>query len=162
MSTEELKAKRICADCVGEEFLKGLVSKGDSGLCDYCENTGPSHTLEDMANCVAQCFEQHFRRTHDDPYGGNNGDPVIDAIANAAMIEEEPAADIQQILAEEHARYGSEYIGEPAPFEDESSYAEKAANDWYWPQSGWSEACSTLALLRSWKERSSSNTCWIG
>lgn len=135
---EELKAKRICADCVTEEFLKGLVATGSEGDCDYCDGNGPSYSLEEMADCVERCFDQHFTRTYDDRFERNDGEPIVWAIVNAAGIDEEPATDIQQILADAHAIYGSDYISEPAPFEDDSTYAEKAANDWHW-QREWRE-----------------------
>ena len=120
--TDQLKEKRICADCVGEAFLKGLVAEGGSGECEYCGETGPSYSLEQMADCVEMCFEQHFTRTYDDRFENNTGDPVVWAIANATEIEEQPATDIQQILADAHAQYGSDYTGEPTPFDDESTY----------------------------------------
>lgn len=135
---DELKQKRICSDCVGEPFLKGLVAEGSPGECGYCGLAGPSYSLEELADCIERCFDQHFTRTYDDRFENNRGDPAVWVIGNVAEIEEQPAIDIQKILARAHAQYGSDYIGDPTPFDNESTYAEKGVNDWFW-QHAWRE-----------------------
>lgn len=64
----ELKAKKLCHKCVGEKYLGDEVQcKGQRGRCSYCGRSARSYTIEDIAERVETAFEQHFRRTSDQP-----------------------------------------------------------------------------------------------
>lgn len=65
---DELKAKKLCCQCVGEEYLKAEVqSIGKHGKCSYCGQNARSYTIGKMAERVETAFEQHFIRTSDQP-----------------------------------------------------------------------------------------------
>ena len=64
----ELKAKRLCRRCIGEDYLRAEVRrKGQRGVCSYCDRKGRSYTIEDISDRVEIAFQQHFRRTSDQP-----------------------------------------------------------------------------------------------
>jgi hypothetical protein len=65
---DEISAKRICADCVGESYLKAEVeTHGKRRKCSYCGTTGRTFSVEEMADRVERAFEQHYIRTPDQP-----------------------------------------------------------------------------------------------
>ncbi len=60
----QLKEKRICSECVCEPYLQSQIEEfGAEAECDYCLRTGPTFTIEDMANRVEVAFQQHYERT---------------------------------------------------------------------------------------------------
>jgi len=65
-----------------------------------------------------------------------DGEPVVDAIINAADMPEDAARDIQQILADKYFDFDAAAIGEEREFDGDSYYAEKAPSDEAW-QEGW-------------------------
>src|SRR5258708_7975342 len=99
---DELKAKRLCHQCIGEEYLGAEVRrKGQRGKCSYCDRSARSYTIEDIAERVETAFEQHYTRTSDQPtswqqsmlsdresdyYWLRDGEPVVSAIINAPEI----------------------------------------------------------------------------
>ena len=65
---DELKAKRLCYHCVGEQYLCDEVwRKGSRKQCSYCCRKARSYALEDFADRVETAFEQHYRLTSDQP-----------------------------------------------------------------------------------------------
>jgi hypothetical protein len=104
-----------------------------------------------MADRIEAAFAQHYERTSDQPTSWQytmladkesdydwerNGEPVVDAITNAAEIPEEAAADIQEILGEKDFDFDAAAMGEEAEFADDSHYEEKAQSDHHW-QEAW-------------------------
>ncbi|MDX9710355.1 MAG: RES domain-containing protein [Trichloromonas sp.] len=150
---DELKAKRLCHHCVGEEYLGDEVRrKGRRGQCSYCGRSARSYKLEDFADRVETAFEQHFLRTSDQPTSWElsflsdresnyewerHGEPVVWAIANAAEIPEQAAQDIQIILDDRCGDFDSEKMGDETEFCSESYYEEKGPSDSAW-QEEWS------------------------
>jgi len=147
---EELKAKRLCYHCVGEVYLRAEMQRqGRRGQCSYCNRRAKSYTIGDLAERIEEVFEQHFRRTSDQPSSWQqtllsdrestyewerDGEPVIQAIANAADMPEEAAEDIQTILDDEHGDFDSAAVGEETEFSSESYYEEKGASDHAWQE----------------------------
>lgn len=100
---DELKTKRLCYQCVGEQYLMTeMRRKGKRGKCSYCGRSIRSYTIEEIAESVETAFEQHFRRTSDEPNywqqsmhsdpestydWDRDGEPVVWAIENAAEIQ---------------------------------------------------------------------------
>jgi hypothetical protein len=153
-NVDSQEEKRLCHRCVGEEYLRDEIKrKGTVGKCSYCDRRGRSYTVAEMADRIDTVFEQHYRRTPDQPdsfqqammsdressYVWNrDGEPVVDAIMNSADMPEQAAEDIQSILDE---RYGDRHayeVGEETDFASDSYYEEKAASDFAW-QEEWRE-----------------------
>lgn len=147
---DDLEAKRLCHRCIGEEYLRTEVRhKGQYRQCSYCDRSGRSYTIEDIAERVETAFEQHFRQTSDQPNSWQqsllsdrecnyererDGDPVIWAIANAAEIPEQAAQDIQSILDDKYSDFDTAAIGEETEFCSGSYYEEKGSNDEVWQE----------------------------
>jgi hypothetical protein len=144
---DQLKEKRICSECVSEPYLQSQIEElGAEAECDYCNQTGRTFTIEDMANRVEVAFQQHYERTETQPDGfeyamqregirewEREGEETIDVIAEAAQIDVYPATDIQEILAD---RYAERDPGAPREeeyeFERDAHYAPKKHNDAEW------------------------------
>ena len=131
---DELKQKRICSECVGEDYLKGEINKdGQDACCNYCEQENRTFTLDEMADRIETAFEQHYERTTDQPSGlewimqkdkestykwRRKGDPTADAIGQAAVLDEGgPARDIQEVLEDRYADFESKQLGEETEFD---------------------------------------------
>jgi hypothetical protein len=130
--------KRICANCVGEPYLKASIkTQGEIASCSYCGNEGPTDTINGMADRVQAAFEDHFRLTPNEPSSleytamkdpesnydwYRKGEPVVDVIAAAAEIDQEPAEDIRSVLHERTDDWDADQIGEEAPFDSEAHY----------------------------------------
>ncbi|MEX0960255.1 MAG: RES family NAD+ phosphorylase [Burkholderiales bacterium] len=147
---DELRAKRLCHQCIGEKYLKDEVrGKGRRGPCSYCGQGARSYTIEDIAERVETAFQQHFRRTPDQPDSWEesllsdresdyewerHGEPVVTAIAEAADIPEEAAQDIQAILDDKCGDFEAVAMGEETEFSSESYYEEKGPSDYVWQE----------------------------
>lgn len=154
---------RICHNCIREAFLSAKVAReGVVAVCSYCDDDQePTITITDLADEVEGAFERHYERTSPDPDDFQSamlrdkeldyewwreGEEVIWAIANAACIDEEVAAAVQEILEERHGVADSDYIGEEQEFGGASYYEEKGADDYQF-RTEWD------AVERSIKER---------
>jgi len=59
-----LAERRICSDCVGEEFLRArIVNLGDQAKCFYCGKVGKTFSVDDMADEIQAAFDEHFYQT---------------------------------------------------------------------------------------------------
>jgi hypothetical protein len=150
---DELKAKNLCYHCVGEAYLRAEMRReGRRRRCSYCNLTAKSYTIGAMAERIEEVFEQHYIRTSDQPNSWQqtllsdresdydwerDGEPVVQAIANAADMREDAAQDIQTILDDEHGDFDSAAMGEETEFCSESYYKEKGTSDRAW-QEEWS------------------------
>lgn len=146
--SDELKSKRICSACVREAFLSDEIEQtGEEAECSYCTETAPCWTIEALADRIEIAFGDHYARTSNQPDSWQermmadkessyewyrDGDLVIDAIETAAEIPPAAAANVQEILSERHAEFGSDYIGEEAEFSSDSCYAEISSSDQAW------------------------------
>jgi RES domain len=156
---DEIAAKRLCADCVGENYLKAeMESRGKRRKCSYCGATGRTFNIEEMAGHVERAFEQHFLRTPDQPnawqdmllrdkeshyHWDREGVPVIYAIMDAVYISEGAATDIQRLLEERHCSGSYSDDGYETEFSSESYYEEKAADSTSW-QHEWNQFESSI------------------
>lgn len=65
---DETASKRICRTCISETYLSAEVSAlGEEGECDYCGDTAPSISIDDLAERGEQAFADHYTRTATDP-----------------------------------------------------------------------------------------------
>ena len=144
---DELEAKLICWECVGEAYLKDeIASKGAAGKCAYCGRKRKSYTLLELSARIETAFSEHYERTAADPDSmqwammkddesdyswEREGEPTVYAIMNAADIPEACASDLQEILAEKHSTYDPSDIDE-SEFSSDAHYEEKRAADPFW------------------------------
>lgn len=144
----ELNAKRICHECIGEEYLSNEVATtGITAKCDYCDQTNVTWTLEQLAERIETAFDHHFTVTDDQPDSWQErmqadrestyewfreGQPTVEAFQDAANIELEVAEDVQAILDDQYADpfdIDGEY-----EFSAECHYEEKWATDEAWQE----------------------------
>ena len=140
--------KRICHACIGEKYLAAEVkAKGAIGLCAYCGETDPSLTINELADEVETGFAAHYTRTAEGPdsmqermqadqessyYWTREGSPAIEAIQEAAGIDEEPAGNVLEILQDRHGTVGKDALLEESEFDGDAHYAEKGPDDQAW------------------------------
>jgi hypothetical protein len=101
-------------------------------------------SIDAMADWVEAAFGDHYRRTSTQPDDyeymmlrdkessfdwSRHGDPVVDAIAEAAGIDESIASDVQAVLEERHSDLEKAQMGEECPFDSDSHYEGKGPND---------------------------------
>lgn len=145
---DELKGRKICFNCVEEEFLKGQISnKGKHKTCFYCGGSAKCFSIKELSEIIEVTFEQHYCRTLDQPTSfqytmlsdkelgydwERDGEPVVYAIMNAADIPEEAASDIQRILEVKFDDFDSAAMGEETEFSSDSFYEESGTNDARW------------------------------
>jgi len=140
--------KRICCACIGDRYLAAEVkAKGAIGLCAYCGKTDSSLTLDELADQIETAFAVHYTRTAEGPdsveermmadressyFWTRDGSPVIEAIQEAAEIDEKPAGDVLEILQDRHCAVGKDAFLEESEFDGDSHYAEKGPNNRAW------------------------------
>lgn len=144
----------VCFQCIGEEYLKSEIkNKGVRQKCDYCGKVAKSYTIEQLSLEIESAFERHYIRTPQDPDSiqermmndeesnylwARSGDPVIEAIMDAADIELEVATDVQEFLGNKNFSKSSWDIQEETEFSSESYYEEKKATSEHW-QNEWND-----------------------
>jgi len=135
---ETLKERKLCFNCVGDDFLSEEIRKqGKRGKCDYCGKVARHYDIETLAEHIETAFERHYTRTSTEPDAirwmmmkdkesdydwEREGEPVVWAIANAALISEEAAKDIQRIIEDKFGSY-DEFVYE-TKFHADSYYEE--------------------------------------
>lgn len=145
---DELANKRICHACIDEAYLAAAVqANGNAGLCAYCAETAASLTIEELADRIETAFADHYTRTANEPDSfeermqadpessymwDREGSPANEAIQEAAGIDEEPAADVLEILRNRHDDLDSAAMGEESEFDGDAHYAEKGPDDQAW------------------------------
>lgn len=154
-----LRAKALCYACVRDDYLSNAIQRaGQHRVCSYCRNRRPSTSVPGLAGYVAAAFERHYWRTPDQPDSlqarasddpemayawEREGEPVVDAIKDAAGIPEEAARDIQAVLAEEHGSVDPGMVGVETEFDADSHYLEWGRSGDAWNRK-WTEF--TLSL----------------
>lgn len=142
-NVDEIKLRRICAECVGEPYLAGEIARsGEKEICYYCKVCGPTEAIDDLASRIEAAFEQHFQITSDQPDGlewsmmkaggydwERKGEPVADVIAEAAGLELEAAEDIRLVLEDRHDDFERAAMGEEGPYDECTHYEEAKVND---------------------------------
>jgi hypothetical protein len=152
--SDEIKKRRICFECVGEVYLSNEIrDHGKLRICSYCGTKQKTYTINEMSERVESAFEQHYVRTSDQPSSfeysmmadkeskydwDREGEPVADAIMNAAEIPEGAASDIQEILADKYFDFDEAKLGEESEFSSDSYYTESSTTDEKW-QEEWRE-----------------------
>jgi len=149
----------VCAGCVGEPYLASLIIRsGSEQTCNYCGDEEKAFTIEELAGEIDGAFERHYFRTSDQPDAfesamlrdkelaydwDRHGEPVQEAIADAALINEDIAADVLEILSDQYADFEMHQIGEECEFDPDSNYEWKRPSDYEF-QYGWNEVEASL------------------
>src|SRR5229473_5643326 len=134
--------KRICSDCIGNDYLKAGVQKnGEEGLCAYCNKRGKTTSIGELADDVGGAFKRHYYRTPTGPSDfeymmsketdyewERTGERAGYAIAGAAGLEEDAAEDVRQVLEDRNGDYDEMAAGEEGEFDEESHYEEGDAD----------------------------------
>lgn len=140
--------KLICFECVGEAYLAAEIEKkGKVGACSYCGRTQPCISIEELADRLEVAFEDHYIRTADQPNSWQQsllsdresdyewereGDPVLDAIQEAAAIPRDAAVDVLEVLDYRHGDFDSAAMGEETEFSSDSQYERRGPNAQAW------------------------------
>lgn len=170
---EEIAERRICAGCVGEAHLSAEIGRSDkSAVCAYCAAHGPTISVEELSAYVEDAFERHFDRTSPEPESweyaaladsesnyvfSRKGEPVVGAIADAAVVDEDIAADVQALLADRYSDFDAAVAGEETEFADDSYYAERPTNDREW-RDAWAHFERTLKTEARFFSRTAAGT----
>ena len=147
---DTLTVKKLCYHCVGEDYLNAEVQcVGKRSRCSYCGRLAKSYTIGDLAERIEQVFEAHYRRTLNHPdlwqqtllsdreldyEWDRDGEPIIQAIANAANMPEVAAKDIQTILEHQYSDFECLVMGEETEFSSGSYYEQKGTSDRTWQE----------------------------
>lgn len=134
-------ANRVCRACIGEPYLSELVTRtGKVAGCFYCSAETESITLKQLADQIERAFDEHYYRTPTNPdafeaamqadsgadyHWERQGEEVLRAIADAAVISDAVATDVLSVLEARHADRESAEMGDERPFAADSYYAEK-------------------------------------
>jgi hypothetical protein len=137
MDVLETKDRRVCFECVEDEFLRAEIKKdGRDGTCFYCGRDVKTFSIDQMADLVGTALSQLYYRTDTNPPDHaadrhRKGQPVADVINDAGMgyVATE---DILHVLAEQHdAMDQGEASLEEDPFAEKACYAKKESlNAW--------------------------------
>ncbi len=131
---------RLCCSCVSDQYLKEKIrSEGEENDCSFCEEHGPTFSLEEIAELVEQAFNEHFERTSTEPSDWDyfrikemdyewdrEGEQVHFVISEIAGIDEDVAEILVRILEERHADWDMAVAGEETEFGRESHYVPRA------------------------------------
>ncbi|WP_431110174.1 RES family NAD+ phosphorylase [Variovorax paradoxus] len=142
--------KHICFECAREAYLSQAIElDGKVKKCSYCGATLACIPLEELADRIETAFDDHYFRTSDQPdawqqsllsdresdyYWERDGQPVLDAIEEAACIPRAAAEDVLGILDSRHGDFDSAAMGEETEFASSSYYEEKGASAQGWDE----------------------------
>ena len=146
---DEYGERRVCDNCVSDPYLaKQIESSGKEEPCLYCQDDEqPTWPLSEVAHWVETAFEQHYRRTSDEPDAlqsmmqcdkestyefEREGDQTIWAIQYALNCSEALAADLQQYLEEKHSDWDAAMGGYECEFDSEAQYEAVLPSDGDW------------------------------
>jgi len=168
---DAVNERRICANCVGEPYLKDLIARtGVARSCAFCGKKVKSFSLEQIAEQIETAFESHYIQTSENPSGDDdisgsgtfgyqrNGDHIVDAIEDAAKIDTKPARLIQKILEERNYDRSRAEMGEESPFDADSYYELAGVSDDYQIEADWDQFERTLKYEARFFSRSTAET----
>jgi RES domain-containing protein len=161
---EALVSKRICCECVREEFLSQLIENdGNTAACDYCGQDGAkTWAIGDLADKVETAFNDHMVRTATGPdeteralYADRelnltwyrDGQETAYAIEDIASIPSKAAQDVQDVLADRYDDFDSAMMGEETHFSADACYVESKidAAEWHWEWTSFEASLKTEA-----------------
>lgn len=106
--------KRICAVCVVEAHLAGVISRGDvaHGLCDYCGVIARTISINDLAEYCDEVIETFYEPTAQTDavvhFGRDpEGEQLVVVLEEMLGAIEAVATDVAQVLEEQWFDWGS-------------------------------------------------------
>jgi len=138
---EGLEEKRICVECVREEYLQAeIAEQGEDAECSYCDHDAKTITIDQLADRIATALEQHYEQTSLEPEGVDwelakeglwvrPGENVVYVIAGMAEIDDDPAEDVRALLEERETTH-DDPTSEEGPYDLEAQYDEKPVHDY--------------------------------
>jgi hypothetical protein len=91
MPALDTKDRRVCSECVDDEFLRAEIREGGhDGTCFYCGQDRRTFSIDQMADLVGTALSEFFDRTEanppDDERGWHReGRPVADVLNDAGI-----------------------------------------------------------------------------
>lgn len=149
--SEALAAKRICCNCVNEDFLSDAITRGGKvEVCDYCGcDDAQTWSIGELADSVETAFEDHLFRTPTEPAPEDyvlyadpefertwyrEGQETAEAIEEAAQIPADAAVDVQALLEDRHDDIEAGRMGEETEFASDAHYDWKGTDAAEWHQ----------------------------
>ena len=148
MNDDDDDQKHICFECAQETYLAQVIEKdGKSEECSYCGQTQVCIPIGELADRIESAFYDHYVRTSDQPDSWQqsllsdresnydwerDGQPVLDAIEEAAVVPREAAEDVLAILDDRHGDFDSAAMGEETEFSSDSYYEEESTTAQVW------------------------------
>lgn len=148
MNDHDDDQKHICFECAAETYLSAEIEKdSEQKECSYCGQTQACIPIEELADFIESAFDDHYVRTPNQPNSWQQsllsdresdydwereGQPVLDAIEEAAEIPHEAAEDVLEILGRRHGDFDSAAMGEETEFSLEAYYEQKSASAQGW------------------------------
>ena len=108
----KLEDRLVCAECVGDDYLKAVIDLGTQGQCSYGHKVAGTMSLVDLAEYVRQAFKNRYVKVSDDPkprtssesYGESSVILNLEGISVEQIIRREVgtdrklAADLQRVM----------------------------------------------------------------
>jgi len=137
-----VEKRRVCAKCIGEEYLVDLITKANSKeVCSYCDKTAPTIPMPELGEHVERAIRQFYELTASEPDGyeyylqresgewDRSGEPITDVIAEILEADDEIAKDVREVISDRTGDLESAFLGEEQPFDEDAHYAEAQATD---------------------------------
>ena len=122
---EDTDDKRLCVQCIGDEFLTAEILKtGQTAVCGYCGKTDKTETISELADRFHDVFEEHYERAGEVGWENERGDPVDYLVADIGRLPETAASDIQEVMADRHEDRELSEMGDKSPYDAELTYVE--------------------------------------
>lgn len=141
-NSDDVGERNICEHCVTEDYLKTTIQRdGADNECFYCGGHAKTITIEELAGQIATALDRHYYRTSDEPEGldyllakegqwERAGEPIAYVISEMAGIDEQPANDVREVLAESDDYDVDEAAaGIEGRYDEEAQYEEGAVRD---------------------------------
>ena len=144
MNVDDDGPKHICFKCASETYLSAEIEQdGKQKECSYCGQTQACIPIEELADRIESAFDDHYIRTSDQPDSWQQsllsdresdyewereGQSVLEAIEEAAVIPQEAAADVLEILDDRHDDFDAAAMGEETEFSSDTYYEMKGAS----------------------------------
>ncbi len=135
----EEEEKWVCHGCIGDEYLKEELAKGEEiRECSYCGQTQPGISLEDLAERIDEIVDRYFRRTESEAEWGWRETAtysVEEMLGEIAELEEEIGEDVRSYLEAKHTGRRDYKDGIQNPFDEEACYERMPPNHWPYTES---------------------------
>lgn len=154
VDTDEPHDRRICFNCVDEEYLSSEVFRGgEVATCFYCGDEERTVSIAELAAYISGAFERHYQRTATNPDGleyammrdgdlgyewERGGLGAAEAIQEAAGIPEDAASDVREVLYEENYDFDTAAMGDEIDFDEDVHCEPKEIDSEIW-QREWAQ-----------------------